>query len=81
LTQEVCTVIDPALLLEQPDTVIAALARKGVSADTVRSARDALIHRRSVLTETERLRAEMNRRSKELGKLFARPSSTRARCS
>jgi seryl-tRNA synthetase len=64
-------VIDPNLLLDDTDAVVAALARKGVPAETTLSARDALAHRRSVLAEVEGLRAEMNRRSKQIGKLIA----------
>jgi seryl-tRNA synthetase len=63
--------IDSTLLLDQPDAVIASLARKGVSSDLVVSARDALILRRTILTEVEGLRAEMNRRSKQVGKLIS----------
>jgi seryl-tRNA synthetase len=63
--------IDSNLLLDQPDAVVASLARKGVSSEVVLAARDALIQRRSVLSEVEELRAEMNRRSKEVGKLFS----------
>jgi seryl-tRNA synthetase len=64
-------VIDPNLLLDQTDFVVAALARKGVSSETVLAARDALVQRRSILSEVEQLRAEMNRRSKQVGKLIA----------
>jgi seryl-tRNA synthetase len=70
LAQEV-EVIDSNLLLDQPDAVVAALARKGVAAETVISARDAVVRRRSVLSEVEGLRAEMNRRSKQVGKLIS----------
>jgi seryl-tRNA synthetase len=64
-------VIDSKLLLDQPDAVVAALARKDVSSDVVLSARDALIQQRSTLSEVEVLRAEMNARSKQVGKLIA----------
>jgi seryl-tRNA synthetase len=64
-------VIDPSLLLDQPEVVVGALARKGVSSETVLAAREALLARRSLLTEVERLRAEMNRRSKQVGKLMS----------
>jgi len=63
--------IDSNLLLDQPGTVVAALARRGVASDLVLSARDALILRRTILTEVEGLRAEMNSRSKQVGKLIA----------
>jgi seryl-tRNA synthetase len=64
-------VIDSTLLLEQTDVVVAALARKGVSSEVVLAARDALIRRRTVLADVEGLRAEMNRRSKQVGKLIS----------
>lgn len=63
--------IDPNLLLNDTDTVVAALQRKGVSVETTLAARDALAHRRAALAEAETLRAEMNRRSKEVGKLVS----------
>src|SRR5512144_1534545 len=63
--------LDANLLLDDTDAVVAALGRKGVAEDTVLAARDALTHRRSVLSELESMRAEMNRRSKEVGRLMA----------
>lgn len=63
--------IDPNLLLEQPDMIVSALGRKGVPSETVLAARDALVNRRSVRSEVDGLRAEMNRRSKQVGKLIA----------
>lgn len=63
--------IDSTLLLEQTDVVVAALARKGVSSEVVLAARDALLRRRTVLADVEALRAEMNRRSKQVGKLIS----------
>ncbi|MDQ1618941.1 MAG: seryl-tRNA synthetase [Actinomycetota bacterium] len=63
--------LDANLLLDDTETVVAALARKGVAEDTVLAARDALANRRSVLSELESMRAEMNRRSKEVGRLMA----------
>lgn len=73
--------IDPSLLLNDPDIVTAALERKGISAETTLAARDALAHRRRVLTEVEGMRAEMNRRSKEVGRLISSgdPDATSAR--
>ncbi|MGZ4614385.1 MAG: serine--tRNA ligase [Actinomycetes bacterium] len=63
--------LDANLLLDDTDAVVAALGRKGVAEVTVLAARDALTHRRSVLSELESMRAEMNRRSKEVGRLMA----------
>jgi seryl-tRNA synthetase len=64
--------IDPNLLLNDLDAVVAALETKGVAPETVRAAHDALVHRRKSLAELESSRAEMNRRSKEVGRLAAR---------
>ncbi|HET9899185.1 MAG TPA: serine--tRNA ligase [Streptosporangiaceae bacterium] len=63
--------IDSSLLLDRTDEVIAALARKGVPAETVLDAKAALLRRKTVLSEVEQLRAEMNRRSREAGRLIA----------
>ncbi|GAA4140945.1 serine--tRNA ligase [Actinomadura keratinilytica] len=63
--------IDPNLLLEDTDAVAAALAGKGVPAESVQEAREALVERRSLLSELERNRAEMNRRAKQVGRLKA----------
>lgn len=63
--------IDPNLLLDDTEAVTAALGRKGVSAESVSEARDALVERRSLLSRLEGDRAEMNRRSKQVGRLIA----------
>lgn len=63
--------IDPNLLIDDVDAVAAALAKKGVAEDDVHAAYDALIRRRALLSDLEALRAEMNRRSKEVGRLMA----------
>ncbi|MEW2353729.1 serine--tRNA ligase [Spirillospora sp. NPDC029432] len=63
--------IDPNLLLDDTEAVTAALGKKGVSAESVSEARDALVERRSLLSALERDRAEMNRRSKQVGRLMA----------
>ncbi len=65
------SLINPSLLLEDLDATVAALVRKGVTPETTYATRDALVHRRNVLAEVEGLRTEMNRRSKQLGKLIA----------
>jgi seryl-tRNA synthetase len=64
--------IDPNLLLEDPEGVASALANKGVDPEAVHVTREALLQRRRLLSELESLRAEMNRRSKEIGRLVAR---------
>ncbi|MDH6624414.1 seryl-tRNA synthetase [Streptomyces sp. LBL] len=63
--------IDPNLLLHDVEAVAAALEKKGTSPEAVHQAHAALLDRRSALSELETLRAEMNRRSKEVGKLLA----------
>jgi seryl-tRNA synthetase len=63
---------DPNLLLEDVDAVAAALAKKGVASEAVHAAHDALVQRRTLLTELENSRAEMNRRSKQVGQLMAK---------
>jgi seryl-tRNA synthetase len=63
--------LDANLVLDETAAVVAALARKDVAEDTVLAARDALVNRRRVLSELESMRAEMNRRSKEVGRLMA----------
>jgi seryl-tRNA synthetase len=68
--------LDANLLLDDTDAVIAALGRKGVAEDTVLATRDALANRRSVLSGLEAMRAEMNRRSKEVGRLMAAKDPT-----
>jgi seryl-tRNA synthetase len=64
--------IDPNLLLQDVDAVAAALENKGTSPEAVREAHAALLTRKSVLSELEALRAEMNRRSKAVGQLMAK---------
>jgi len=61
--------INPNLLAESPDAVASALANKGVEPDSVFEARDALVRRRTALAALEGVRAEMNRRSKEIGRI------------
>ena len=63
--------IDPNLLLEDIDAVASALGRKGVPAEALQEAHNALLRRRAALTKLEGLRAEMNRRSKQVGALLA----------
>lgn len=63
--------IDPNLLIDDVDAVAEATAKKGVSPDLAHSARAALLRRRAAISELEDLRAERNRRSKEMGRLMA----------
>lgn len=64
--------IDPNVLLQDVDAVAEALETKGTSPEAVRATYDSLLRRRSVMSELEQLRAEMNRRSKQVGQLMAR---------
>src|SRR5207247_1211014 len=59
------------LLLNQTDDVAKRLATKGVDPETVYQARDAALRRRRLRAELDQLRAEMNRRSREVGRLLA----------
>ena len=63
--------LDLELLLNQTDDVAKRLATKGVDPDTVNDARDAALRRRQLRAHLDQLRAEMNRRSKEVGRLLA----------
>lgn len=63
--------IDPNLLLNDVEAVADALGKKGVASETVHETREDLVRRRTLLTELENLRAELNRRSKLVGKLMA----------
>lgn len=63
--------IDPNVLLNDVDAVAEALGKKGVAPETVHEAHEDLVRRRTLLTELENLRAELNRRSKLVGKLMA----------
>jgi len=64
-------VIDLELLLEHTNDVATRLAHKGTDPELVRSAASAVQERRSVGHQLDDKRAEMNRRSKEVGRLFA----------
>jgi seryl-tRNA synthetase len=63
--------LDLELLLNQTDDVARRLATKGVDPATVYRARDAALRRRRLRAQLDQLRAEMNRRSKEVGRLLA----------
>lgn len=63
--------IDLDLLLTQTDSVAERLAGKKVDRSLVVGARDAVMERRAINTELDNMRAEMNRRSKEFGRLMA----------
>lgn len=57
--------------MTETDAVADRLETKGIEKSLVYSARDAVEQRRSIQSELDRLRAESNRRSKEVGKLIA----------
>ncbi len=60
--------IDPRLLREEPDTVAAALARRGVDAAEVQRLRDLDEHRRALIAEVDAARAEQKSASQAIGK-------------
>ena len=59
------------LLLNQTDMVAEQLANKGVEPSLVSSARDAVVERRKLRHELDEARAQMNARSREVGRLIA----------
>ncbi|MEX0659883.1 MAG: serine--tRNA ligase [Egibacteraceae bacterium] len=59
--------IDIRLVRDDTGPVAAALARRGVSADTIDQVRALDEERRALITEGDRLRAEQKARSKEIG--------------
>jgi seryl-tRNA synthetase len=63
--------IELDLLLSQPDMLAEQLANKGVERSLVSSARDAVLERRKLRHQLDESRAQMNRRSKEVGRLKA----------
>jgi seryl-tRNA synthetase len=70
--------LDRRLFLEQFDQVARRLARKGVSADDCREARDALLKQRELTREIEQLRAARRKASDEIGALVRSGSAERA---
>jgi seryl-tRNA synthetase len=60
--------LDLDLLLNQTDDVARRLATRGVDPAKVAAARDAVVRRRQLRAQLDELRAERNRRSKELGR-------------
>lgn len=64
-------VLDLNLLLADPESVADRLATKGVDRAVVRAARDAVHQRRTARHALDGLRGEMNRRSKEAGRVIA----------
>jgi seryl-tRNA synthetase len=63
--------IELDLLLNQPDMLAEQLANKGVERSLVSSARDAVLERRKLRHQLDEARAQMNKRSKEVGRLRA----------
>ena len=61
--------IDIRKLREEFDATAAALARRGVSSETLAKARDLDAKRRALVGETETLKAKRNAASKEIGKI------------
>jgi seryl-tRNA synthetase len=60
--------IDLRLLREQPDTVAAALARRGISPSELERLRDLDERRRGLIAEVDAARAEQGQASKAIGK-------------
>jgi seryl-tRNA synthetase len=63
-------VLDLTVLLDETDDVAKKLGTKGVDESAVFAARNAIVRRRRLRQELDELRAEMNRRSKEVGQLM-----------
>lgn len=63
--------LDVNLLLDETDEVAERLATKGLEPSVVFSARSAVVERREARRRVDELRAEMNRRSREVGSLIA----------
>ncbi|OLF08709.1 serine--tRNA ligase [Actinophytocola xinjiangensis] len=63
--------LDLTVLLDDTDDVAKRLATKGTDESVVFAARDAVLARRAARKELDDLRAEMNRRSKEVGRLMS----------
>jgi seryl-tRNA synthetase len=64
-------VINPNQLVDDVDAVAAAIEKKGVAPDLAYAAQAAALRRRSLVSALDDLRAEMNRRSKEMSRLVA----------
>ena len=60
--------IDPALLRDQPEVVLASLATRGASPRLLEEARDADKARREAISAFEQLRAEQNQIGKDVAK-------------
>jgi seryl-tRNA synthetase len=63
--------IDPNLLVDDTDFVVRQVARKGYKSDLIFAARDAILRRRQLVAALDSMRAEMNMKSKEVGRLLA----------
>lgn len=71
--------LDLTVLLDETDDVAKRLATKGTDESSVFAARDAVVRRRELRKELDDLRAEMNRRSKEVGRLMGSDPEAGAR--
>ncbi|QUQ68841.1 serine--tRNA ligase [Kutzneria sp. CA-103260] len=63
--------LDLSVLLNETDDVAARLGSKGLDQETVYAARDAAVRRRELRKRLDDLRADMNRGSKELGRIIS----------
>lgn len=62
--------LDLTVLLDETDDVARRLATKGTDESAVFAARDAVVRRRRLRRELDELRAEMNQRSQQVGRLM-----------
>lgn len=68
-------VLDLAVLLNDTEDVARRLATKGTAESAVFQARDAVLARRAARSQLDDLRADMNRRSRESGRIIAQGGS------
>ncbi|NLB55262.1 MAG: serine--tRNA ligase, partial [Lentisphaerae bacterium] len=68
--------LDIRLIRENPESVAAALKRRGIDGSVIKDVQALDIKRRSLVTETESLKHERNRASQEVGKMKQSGQST-----
>jgi len=70
--------IDRNLLLDNFETTATQLARKGVERATLETTRELLIQRKALVGKVDQCRAEMNKNSAAIGKLYKEGRSDEA---
>ena len=70
--------IDRNFILQDFEDTARRLGRKGVDRESLEKLRDQMEQRRSLVVETDSLRAEMNKKSKEIGLLYQQGQSESA---